>query len=485
MKMVMTMKMRIGSVLLCALCLVQTAESLASEDDVDKAIANAVQFGRDLAFVETRELGKAVVALGTAEDRNPDKALEKARQQANVVMAGFLSGKAISALDSSSIQAQGQDVLITITSQSTISVDSLLNGAQVYKIGSLDENTWFVALVIAEKSQEFANVLEQRTFESTIQAKGFSSAGEDATDFRRRALADALRNAVEAFAGVSVAAKSYVRNADEIQSNIAAVSNGRVKRYQVVDEFKSNGQYIVVIVAEIEERPPGADDNIQALLENMGRPSFFVVSNYEEATILLRNLLTSLGFDLASSEQNCRYKLEGQIDFVELPVRYGNGEHYSTRTNLTLLLKQPLNSDVLFSISNTMDDSVDISRYPEIGRRNSVSYAVEEISDPLAQELKSLMVDEFQHGTKILVALEDWFGLRDVDAFESCLESMPDVQSVSQFPIEKDRVARFEIIYRGDPGGLQVDFKKHSLSCDNLGKLRVRKDADGRIVFAM
>jgi len=479
------MKMKTGKFLSGLAGFIFLSSALASGGLIDSSINEALRQGRDLTFTESVELGKIVVAIGVASGDAPNKTIEKARQQANVVLAGFLSGKTISAADSSTVSSIGNETLVAITSASTVSVDALMRGTQVYKVGSLDDEAWFVALVLTEKAKEFEDLLAKRALESTIQSKGFSAVDDDLASARRSALTDALRNAVEAFSGVAVATKAYVQDAEDLQSNVATVSAGRVTRYEIVEENQSTGRYYVLILAEVEERPPGASDNISALLESMGRPSFFISSEDKELEILLHNFLDDQGFDIADSEKAAQYLINADTHIEELPVRFGNGEHYSTRTKIDLTLTHSLNADILLAVSNNIDESVDISKYPEVGRRNSLNFAFEELADTLARKMKSLMVSEFNNGTKVLVSLMEWFGLRDVDAFERCLKTMPDIKTVSQRPIDTDRVATFEVIYMGDPGGLQVDFRKHALSCDGLGKVKLRKGADGQITFVM
>jgi hypothetical protein len=479
------MKMRIGKAITALLFLSAHTALAEPSRDIDAAIVDALQFGKDTQSITTPEWGHVIIALGRGRDPNSERALEIARQNASVLLTGFLDGKSVDAEDRIAVSSTDGDIRTRVESTSTVSINASVSGAQVYRIGAIDQETWYVVMILAEKTAELKERLQDRQLESTIQARGFSPLESTVADARRRALADALRNAVEAFTGVSVAAKSYIRNAEDISSNVASISEGRVRQYEIVEESELNATYSVVILAEIEERPPGASDNIQALLENMGRPSFGISSNSDEVGSLLRDLLSDNGFDLSSSAETARYMLHADSVLTELPVRYGNNEHFSTRTKLNVIVRYRSSPDVLLSISNDEDESVDISRYPEVGRRNSVQFAVEAISEPLISGLKSLMVDEFQHGTKVLVALEDWFGLRDVDAFEACLKSMPSVKTIAQLPIEKDRVARFEIVYMDDPGGFQIDFKKHSFACEGMSRVRVRKDSPGSVVFSM
>lgn len=474
----------IGRLAAGLISLVLVGSALAS-DAVDVAVDAALDQGRDLAFAESDSLGKTVIAIGIAENSSPAKSIESARQAASVTLAGFLTGKNITATDASVMSSVGGETLLAITSESEVSVDAMLRGAQIYKTGSLNDGRWFVALALAEKAEAFTDALAKRRFETTIQSKGFSPLEDDLARSRRLALTDALRSAVEAFSGVAVATKAYIRDAEDLQSTVATVSQGRVTRYEIVEENQSTGSYYVLVIAEIEERPPGATDNIDAILESMGRPGIFVSSEHAGVVTLLQNFLDDLNFEIATTNPSATYIIDAAVQVEEVPVRFGNGSHYSTKTQIDITLSHRLSSDILLSISNDPDESVDISRYEDIGRRNSLNFAFDEISEPLAQKLKSLMVSEFNNGTKITVALVDWFGLRQVDAFESCLRSLPDVKSVSPLPIDKGSSASFEIIYMGEAGGLQVDFKKHSLSCDGLARLKVRKGSEGRLTFAM
>lgn len=121
---------------------------------------------------------------------------------------------------------------------------------------------------------------------------------------RKRALALALRAAVEKALGVNVSARTSVKNAAVFDQRVAARSAGRVTRHEVLGEERRDGLLVVRVRAWVEAAPPEempplpppGDPKVAVLLDGppgagaragLSRAGFTVVSDSAAADFLV------------------------------------------------------------------------------------------------------------------------------------------------------------------------------------------------------
>jgi hypothetical protein len=113
--------------------------------------------------------------------------------------------------------------------------------------------------------------------EQAVTAEGWAPAdARDPEGTRRRALADALRRAVEQVSGVSLAALTRVEDSVTLRQKISAEVRGRVSRYDILGEESQDGLLKVRIRAAVRltdapaAGPPPADARVSLMITGNG-----------------------------------------------------------------------------------------------------------------------------------------------------------------------------------------------------------------------
>jgi hypothetical protein len=158
--------------------------------------------------------------------------------------------------------------------------------------------------------------------ERSVTAEGWAPAdARDMDGTRRRALADALRRAVEQVSGVSLSALTRVEGSVALRQKISAEVRGRVSRYEVLGEESEGGLLKVRIRAAVRlgeapaAGPPPADARVSLRVSGSGL--------YDEdmggsaASGIRRELLTQ-GFEVTDSTGQA-LALRGETSAI--PVR--------------------------------------------------------------------------------------------------------------------------------------------------------------------
>jgi len=98
---------------------------------------------------------------------------------------------------------------------------------------------------------------------------------------RDRAIDDALRKAVEQALGTYLKSETIVQNFQVVDDNILAWSEGYVRNYQVVSEYKADeNTYKVTLRASVEMSNLQKDaEAVQSLIAKMGNPRLMILIN--------------------------------------------------------------------------------------------------------------------------------------------------------------------------------------------------------------
>lgn len=111
-----------------------------------------------------------------------------------------------------------------------------------------------VLLAVAAFASACAGASRRGRGVETVTARGWAAAdASDPAAARRRALTDALARAVEQVDGVSLSARTSVRDGVVAEQRIAAAVRGRVRRYRILTERAAPGLVEVSIRADVEQ----------------------------------------------------------------------------------------------------------------------------------------------------------------------------------------------------------------------------------------
>lgn len=148
--------------------------------------------------------------------------------------------------------------------------------------------------------------------------------GGDEEVARRRAVADALRRAVERAAGVSLTARTRLRDGAALSSRVVADAAGCVRRYEVLEEGRARGGRRALVRAEVlppsscgrSPLPPAALEDAAVEVRVTGRGALGRGAARAAASAL-RARLAERGWRVV--ESGAPWRLSGRAD-VE-PVR--------------------------------------------------------------------------------------------------------------------------------------------------------------------
>lgn len=445
--------MKRWALILAALLMLPALANASLEKTVSTMLANNQYMG----MVNDNELGRTVIAIGLGMHRKANVAQEIARQDAMKSLTAYLKGERISSVERASQSWKGDTVLEEYYTSLTSNVEGTLKAAWNFNTGEHDGMTYNV-MVISERSGDFSELFEEQ--DSIVEARGVASLSSGVEAARTTALNNALRSAVEQYGGVQMASKTTVENAEALRAKLSTVSSGHVQRYTVIKEYQEGNNYFIIISAEVSDSPPDGQQQILAIQENMGRPSFAIQTDRPEVDRLMRELLATSGFEVSSSPNSARYTIKTDISKYEYKAM---GGMTGLQTTIKVRITDRFSSDDLINVSSDPNNSVEISDSATIREQNSLSYAMEDLQPKLTSAIKKQFISQFNNGSKIQVTLKNFDRMRDVDELRACLESLPLTKSVSVQPIQ-NRSANYEVIYLGDPASLQLDILKQSRS---------------------
>ena len=447
--------------------------------DLGRRIDNMLKDGQQVALYKDRGLGRAVISIGFAQHSNQNVAIDMAKQEAMKYLASFLKGEQVSATSVAEQKYIGDLVEETYYQNMQSTIDASLKAAYFYKSGRYEGSTYSV-VIISEKSNVAADYFKSKESQNVILAKGFSSLSEGIAKARNKALNQALRSAVEQYAGVQMASKTSIENAEQYKGKLASVSKGFVKRYEIKKEYQEDGNYIIEIIAEVSEEDPDSKSSMEAIKESMGRPSFFIKGDDQRLQDMINQVLSDNELDITPDKNRAKYIINSKVKKHEYSIPSSN-KMKGLQTTITIRVVDKYSGDDFINIANDPENSIEISASDEVRERNSYSYAMEELKDKLIKEIRKHFVSTFSNGTKVTVKLVDFDRMSDVNELKECIDSLSLTKSVSVSPVE-GRTVTYEVLYLGNPSDLQLDIMKKSREY-RLKGLIVKSNKDGQIWF--
>ena len=434
--------------------------------------------GKQLYVYQSEQTGHAVMAIGmTASQGDPNVAMEIARTDAYRKLAAFISGQQVASLTEYNLRSDGVDTVRSFFSQRSVKVSATIRAAQEQASGRY-QGRHYVALLLTENGIDVASHFKQQLDGNTLMATGIASLQGGIEKARQLALDSALRNAVAMYNGVGAAGQSTVVNATQLRSKMATRTNGVVSRYRITREESVDGSYRVEIVATIEESITDPSQISQAVRENLGRPATFIDTENALARQALSELLIKEGFDVTGRPEGARFVLDVTTSFDERPAL---ADMLGRQTTLQVQLQDTMSSDPAIHIANDPAQSLEVSDNARIRASRSMRYAVESIQDTLVQQMSTEFVEQFNNGAKVEVTFHNFGKMRFVESMQALLDSFPLTKSVSLRPVSSG-VARFDVLYLGDPSELQLMAVKNAHKYRLMG-LKAKNQQGGGLQF--
>lgn len=259
---------------------------------------------------------------------------------------------------------------------------------------------------------------------------------------------------------------------------MASVSKGYVKKYEIQDESQDGGNYIIEISAEIAEGDPDSHNSIDAVKENLGRPSFYLNIEDQKLKDMISGVLNNNALDITEIKNRAKYIINAKVEKFEYDVP-SSQTMKGLQTTITVKVSEKFSGEDFINISNDPGKSVEISALKEVREKNSYTYAIQELEKKLIPEINKKLINKFNNGTKVLIKLVNIDFMRDVYELRECIESLPFTKSVSLSPVE-DKTVTYEVLYLGNPSDLQLEILKKSREYKLRG-LKAKSNEDGHL----
>jgi len=460
----------------CLIVLLLSSNAFAG---LDSQIYQMLDNGQGVAMYKSSKTGVAVISIGKGQNRQQNIAIDMAKQEATKNLLAFLKGERITATEQAMTAYRGDEVVESYYSAMRSDVRGAIKSAFMYKSGDYDGQKYAVVM-ISERSKEVSQVLANRKSHNRVTARGFASMSHGVGKARRLALEQALRNAVEQYSGVSMASKTSIENAEKYRSQLSAVAKGVVKRYTVTKEQQQSRDYMVEIAAEVVEEVEDGMQSIDAVKENLGRPSFYLAIKDERLKAMVQKILVNNEFEVTPVDRLAKYFVVAEVDKLEMPMP-AMPDMIGLRTTITLNVKDKHNRQDILMVANDPTETIEVSANKSIRERKSYGLAMAQIEQDFTKAINQHFTKSFQEGQKVLVALVQFDRMRDVDELKECIASLPLTKSVSVGSVEKRSVV-YEVIYLGNPNDLQLDIMKKSREF-RLRGLRAKNNNSGIITF--
>ena len=170
----------------------------------------------------------------------------------------------------------------------------------------------------------------------------------DPVGTRRRALAEALRSAIERAAGVRITASTRVSQAVAVEDTITARSLGEVRSYEILDEREADGFHKIRVAVLVEIGAPPSDADRPGPPPGDPKVAVSLTGPHSaEAAAAVRRGLIERGFSVIESS-GADVTVSGEVTVTPLGVV---GPWISSRARVTLAARQAKSGRLLWSSS--------------------------------------------------------------------------------------------------------------------------------------
>ncbi len=419
----------------------------------DNLVKEMLGVGQTVAVVPLPSGETALFAIGRSARTgvvNQDR--EKARAFAYDELASFLKGTDLKSKSEVRLEMKDGVARDSIFSQVRTEASAFMRGVEVFRSGTFEGDV-YVVLKASSRAVRFSAEISSLMASNEVIASGIGSLEGGIERARRVALEEALRNAVAQFSGVASASRSSITDGVELRSQVSSRSKGSVSRFRVLEERTENSTFTIRIAAIVtDESARSSSEVVQAIKDNLGRPSFFIATATGDARTHIESLLREGNYDIAGDRGSARFIVTVKVGFEEFP---SIGGMRGRKTNLELRIFDTVSSQQLQLIVADPDKTVEVSDNPFVRESRSLKFAVEDVKDRFLRLVSAQMVDQFNNGARVQVKLDGFDRMRMVDIFQNLVKDLPGVRNVNMRPVVENSVI-FDVFYGGDPGELQL-----------------------------
>ena len=392
-------KSLINSIVLgCVLSLSALSTCFASE--ATDSLVDLLESEGGIATGNNPDDGYFIVAMGFSDQGEENKAYELARLDALKQLNEFVNGSTTSGYSAATLRFDNTSTAGESTSENFISVvensfKGAISAAKMIKKGRYD-NSYFVtfaltqsdiALQSAIKGSAKANpkniAIAQKVDSGiqTVEAKGLASMKEGTATAREQAIQNALRNAVQQAQGVMLSGSSGTFG-EALNSALSTKTHGYVRSYEIIDEDKKRGDYVVLIVAEVDTAPLLSD--IDFYLDILSTPAFYIDSADQGDTRWLRNYLEEMGFTLSTKRQEAThiFKIEKTQQ-----VNQNHQDKKGITTELSVTFENVMTGDIIFTALNNINKSAIYIEPQSRAIKISEKMAYKDLAKSLSKEI--------------------------------------------------------------------------------------------------
>jgi hypothetical protein len=352
----------------CILTLSVLSTCFASEPT--DALADLLESEGGIATGNNSDDGYFIVVMGFSDHRNENKAYKLARLNALKQLNEFVNGSTTSGYSAATLRYDNTNTDGESTSESFISVvensfKGAIAAAKMIKKGRYD-NRYFVTFALTQSDTALQSVIKGATKANpkdmaiakkvdagiqTVEAKGLASMKDGTATAREQAIQNALRNAVQQAQGVMLSGSSGTFG-EALNSALSTKTQGYVHSYEIIDEEKKRGDYVVLIVAEVDTTPLLSD--IDFYLDILSSPTFYIDAVDQRDARWLRNYLEAIGFTLSTKRQEATHIFK--IEKVQ-QVSQNHQDQKGITTALSVTFENVITGDIIFTALNNVNKS--------------------------------------------------------------------------------------------------------------------------------
>jgi len=344
--------------------------------------------------------GYFIVVMGFSDHSNENKAYELARLNALKQLNEFINGSTTSGYSAVTLRYDNTSAGDESSSEHFISVvensfKGAISAAKMIKKGRYDNN-YFVTFALTQSDISLQSVIKGSTRINpkdmaiahkvdagiqTVEAKGLATMKDGTAIAREHAIQNALRNAVQQAQGVMLSGRSGTFG-DALNSALSTKTQGYVRSYEIIDEEKKRGDYMVLIVAEVDTAPLLSD--IDFYLDILSTPAFYIDSADRGDSQWLQNYLEDMGFSLLNNRQSATHIFK--INKTQ-QVSQNHQDKKGITTELSVTLENVMTSKVLFTALNNINKSAIYIEPQSRAIKISEKMAYKDLAKSLSKEI--------------------------------------------------------------------------------------------------
>ncbi len=287
---------------------------------------------------------------------------------------------------------------------------------------------------------------------------------------KRASLVDAQKNAVEKAVGVFVSGKTFVEKSVAIENNILAKTEGYIKKYDVLKDWKEGDFYHTKIRALVSLKDLEKDLNDMSLLQapELSRPRVLVllaekiqkdVVDEKPASAAMQKQLSDNGYVvlLSTGEAAADLWINGQATAHPFQSE-GLGGFVSYRARLTVDAVRANSHKAIVSVTK---EASGLGGNAELAGLK----ALETVGNLVGEELAKQLAENWSNKKAVFLSIEGVASFAEVDRLKKHVAAQPGVkdlvlrtydEGMAQFEVELGGITSEELASRLDASQSQL-----------------------------